>query len=118
MQATRNAAAVFDGRGQLLCLNGLAEARIGDLFDVVRGALVFHDRTSQSGFDALLGLALRSEFMAHAKPLVQSVKNRGGASVVIQAVALMGVVKHSFALARVLVLFGEPEGGPAMCRCF
>ena len=94
MQATGRAAAAFDGEGRLLCLNSLAEARVGDLFDVAQGALAFCDRASQFRFDALLALALRGNRAAEPKPIAQSVRNRARGSVVIQAIGLLGGRKY------------------------
>ena len=109
MQAIRSAAAVFNGGGGLLCLNSLAEAHVGALFDVAHGSLVFYDRASQSRFDALLGSALGGAHSADPKPIAQSVRNRERGSVVIRAIGLLGWAQYPFANAKVLMLFGDPE---------
>ena len=88
-QATRNAAAVFDGASRLLCLKELAEARIDELFDVAQGALVFYDGGSQLRFVAFLAFAVRREYAAEPKPIVQSVRNRAGRSVAIRVIGLL-----------------------------
>jgi len=109
MQATRNAAAVFDGAGRLLCLNSLAQACVGDLFDVAQGALVFYDRASQSRFEALLGRALGDRFAPEPKPIVLYVRNREHGSVLIRAIGLLRRGQDFSASAKALILFGEPE---------
>lgn len=109
LEGARQAAAIFDGAGGLLALNGLAEARLGDGFGVTGRTLHFADPASQDRFAALLAQAVRQEPEPRARPLADVVRDRAGQPLPIRLLALRGFAQFSFANARALLLIGDAD---------
>ena len=99
---------LFDDRGRVLSINGLAEQLVGAMIDVKSQTLAFGDLQSQSKFNAILATAA-TDALGPPQRSVAVVRDRVGRRHVVRAIGLRGWARYAFTGARALVTFEAPK---------
>ncbi len=105
---------LFDDRGCVLSINGLAEQLVGAMIDVKSQTLAFGDPQSQSKFNAILATAA-TDALGPPQRSIAVVRDRLGRRHVVRAIGLRGWARYAFTGARALLMFeaAPPSAGEA-----
>lgn len=108
LELTGSPAVVFDDRGNVLAVNGLAETLMGNTIDVWRRRLSFRHPPSQKKFEDLLARAILGDCDTR-RPGAEVLQSADGGLLPVRAVTLRDWARCTFCNARVLLLLGPPR---------